>query len=488
MSHAPTRHGAGLAGLALMLVGACAEVPKDTAARDNADQRWKLVRAYLDTDEAWHEKRDQIDSSDATPEEKAKQRELVGEHPDIMLARGAAKEIIATDSHPRFADAATFLMEQSGDPQDMTEGADALAQVVGADWDEVKAYTEASDAWQARRDEIAQEADSVDEKERLEGEQSAQPKPSRAIAAALAIVAGEHPHRMQAAKFLAEKTRAVRNGSHYVMRGMKALMDYPDYDGWSTLLGNLDSGRFGGDPTTDAFLEDLGADDGDPIVRATARYYLAKGLIRAADAFDATDQRAELRERALAAASGLSDGVEDAELIDPRIRGDDGEPEARTMAQAERALLHRVNHTMVGATLPEVTAKLLDGSEDSLANYAGKVVLVDFWATWCGPCVAALPKLRDLVDAMPADRFALLSVSVDEELEDVTEFQQGEAMPWPNWHVGTNSDLGELWDVRQYPTYLLVDGKGVVLARTHGLGEEFEALIETQVGTAGASS
>ena len=66
-----------------------------------------------------------------------------------------------------------------------------------------------------------------------------------------------------------------------------------------------------------------------------------------------------------------------------------------------------------------MTGTRLDGVEESLSAYRGRVVLLDFWATWCAPCVDALPDLRELVAELPADRFALVAVSVDEDRETV---------------------------------------------------------------------
>ena len=90
-----------------------------------------------------------------------------------------------------------------------------------------------------------------------------------------------------------------------------------------------------------------------------------------------------------------------------------------------------------------------------LSAYRGRVLLLDFWATWCVPCIDALPELRQLVADLPADRFALLAISVDEDLTTVTEFMTDEPMPWENWHVGVSSELERMLDVRGFPTYLL---------------------------------
>jgi thiol-disulfide isomerase/thioredoxin len=121
----------------------------------------------------------------------------------------------------------------------------------------------------------------------------------------------------------------------------------------------------------------------------------------------------------------------------------------------------------VGSTVPDVTGRRLDGTEDSLLAYRGRVVLIDFWATWCAPCVNTLPTLRELVAEIPADRFTLLSISVDDDRETVTRFMEDEPMPWANWYAGPGRDsIARAWGIRGFPTYVLVNDQGLVLART----------------------
>ena len=80
-------------------------------------------------------------------------------------------------------------------------------------------------------------------------------------------------------------------------------------------------------------------------------------------------------------AVGLSAGVEDQDFVKTAMV--DGEEVAQTLADAEAALVHGIRHTVVGATVADETGKRLDGTEDTLSAYAGQVVLMDFWATWC---------------------------------------------------------------------------------------------------------
>ena len=118
---------------------------------------------------------------------------------------------------------------------------------------------------------------------------------------------------------------------------------------------------------------------------------------------------------------------------------------SRTFAEVEADLLRTIRHATVGGTVLEMTGRRLGGTEDRLSAYHGRVVLLNFWATWCVPCIDVLPELRELVAELPADRFALLGISVDEELETVTAFREREPMPWTNWHVGIDSDLARAW-------------------------------------------
>ena len=154
-----------------------------------------------------------------------------------------------------------------------------------------------------------------------------------------------------------------------------------------------------------------------------------------------------------------------------------GTPKPETPAGAEG----EVSRAKQRGTLPDVALTRLDGVEERLSDYRGRIVLLDFWATWCGPCVAALPKIRELVARLPADRFALVGISVDEELGTVTRFIEDEPMPWTNWHAGEGSELARLLRIRSLPTYVLADENGKILTRTGGLIPPFISLIEEAV-------
>lgn len=162
----------------------------------------------------------------------------------------------------------------------------------------------------------------------------------------------------------------------------------------------------------------------------------------------------------------------------------DGEEVAQTLADAEAALVHGIRHTVVGATVADETGKRLDGTEDTLSAYAGKVVLMDFWATWCGPCIAVLPQMRGLAGKYPDDQFEILGISFDAELETVTDFMEDRSMPWSHWHVGVNSRMDMAWDIKGLPTYVVIDRDSVILSRGHDLDAAAEAIEQAVNGEA----
>lgn len=114
----------------------------------------------------------------------------------------------------------------------------------------------------------------------------------------------------------------------------------------------------------------------------------------------------------------------------------------------------------------------LDGQSDELSNYRGKFVLVDFWATWCGPCKAGMPGLVKLKESLDGKPFEIISISVDEDPESVVEYQEEEQpMPWVNWHSGPDHPLLKDLEIKGFPTYILLDQEGHILARTHYLDD-----------------
>ncbi len=120
-----------------------------------------------------------------------------------------------------------------------------------------------------------------------------------------------------------------------------------------------------------------------------------------------------------------------------------------------------------GSAAPDVELVTLDGKKFRLADLRGKLVLVDFWATWCGPCVAELPNVREAYEKYHSRGFDVISISFDKTDSAVRSFAKRHGMIWPQI-LADGADKGPLartWGVSGIPATFLIGPDGKVLAK-----------------------
>jgi len=114
----------------------------------------------------------------------------------------------------------------------------------------------------------------------------------------------------------------------------------------------------------------------------------------------------------------------------------------------------------------EVSGLTLDGRPVSLSRYKGKVVLIDFWATWCGPCMDEIPNIFENYKKYNDVGFDVLAISTDKDMEELKSFVLEERPPWTvlaDKHPQNTNSMGSKFGISGIPTFILVGKDGKVL-------------------------
>ncbi len=121
----------------------------------------------------------------------------------------------------------------------------------------------------------------------------------------------------------------------------------------------------------------------------------------------------------------------------------------------------------VGKDAPDFTLKDLNGKDVSLVDFRGKVILLNFWATWCPPCITEMVKLEELKQALQGEDFEILAVSTDRSLSRVKKFVGRHPVSFVVLH-DSDIKVSRKYNVFSLPTTFLIDGKGRIVEKFLG--------------------
>jgi peroxiredoxin len=136
----------------------------------------------------------------------------------------------------------------------------------------------------------------------------------------------------------------------------------------------------------------------------------------------------------------------------------------------------------VGGSAPDFTLKDISGRDTALSAYKGKVVLLEFWATWCPPCKAAIPELVALQDKYHERGFTVIGVSMDSDSDaaaKVSEFSSSHRINYPL--VIANDDVPNSYNVMSIPASFLIGRDGTIIESYMGYSDDFGKTVSARI-------
>ncbi len=143
-------------------------------------------------------------------------------------------------------------------------------------------------------------------------------------------------------------------------------------------------------------------------------------------------------------------------------------------------LFHCAKEEKGSSLAPEFSLKTLTGEEISLSKYKGKTLLIDFWATWCGPCRESIPHLVHLYKTYRGQGLEVVGLSMDKgDPKTVDHFVKSLDMPYPI--AITPEEIARAYGVNGLPTTVLIDKEGKIREKIVGFNTTIAKKIELRV-------